>query len=253
MANRAASRYWWDQDADNYQVEHGDFLGDCDLVWCPEGLREEDAGLLGDVDGKRILEVGCGAASGSRWLAAKGAQPVALDISAGMLHHAQAAASRTGVDVPLVQADAMALPFRNESFDIAFTAYGAVPFVDDSALVMQEVYRLLYPGGRWVFSVTHPLRWCYLDDPGADGLVAVYSYFDRTPYIEYTDNGVPTYVEHHRTIGDRIRELTGTGFILNDLVEPEWPAHLDRAWEQWSPLRGRITPGTAIFVATKPG
>src|SRR5687768_9206905 len=44
---RHASRQWWDSDADRYQAEHGGFLGDVDLVWCPEGLREADAGLLG--------------------------------------------------------------------------------------------------------------------------------------------------------------------------------------------------------------
>lgn len=41
-ANRMASRSWWDRDADSYQAEHGDFLGDVDFVWCPEGVREAD-------------------------------------------------------------------------------------------------------------------------------------------------------------------------------------------------------------------
>src|SRR4051812_13442153 len=59
--NRRASRHWWDDDADAYQGEHGEFLGDVDFVWCPEGLREADAHLLGEVAGTRILELGCGA------------------------------------------------------------------------------------------------------------------------------------------------------------------------------------------------
>jgi SAM-dependent methyltransferase len=155
---RQAARHWWDSDADNYQAEHGPFLGEVDLCWCPEGLREADAGLLGPVAGQRILEVGCGAAAGARWLATQGADVVALDLSAGMLRHGLTAAARTGVTVPLVQADAMALPFANAVFDVAFTAFGAVPFVDDSAAVMREVFRVLRPGGRWVFSVTHPMR-----------------------------------------------------------------------------------------------
>ena len=74
---------------------------------------------------------------------------------------------------------------------------------------MREVFRVLRPGGRWVFSVTHPMRWIFLDDPGEGGLVAVHSYFDRRPYVEYDETGAPTYVEHHRTLGDRIRELVG--------------------------------------------
>ncbi len=75
---------------------------------------------------------------------------------------------------------------------------------------------------------THRMRWIFLDDTGA-----------------------ATYVEHHRTLGDRIRELVGAGFVLTDLIEPEWPNGHEQIWGQWSPLRGRIFPGTAIFVCVK--
>ncbi|WP_449288868.1 class I SAM-dependent methyltransferase [Micromonospora zhanjiangensis] len=251
-AARRANRAWWDLDADDYQAEHGAFLGDVDLVWCPEGLREADAGLLGEVRGRRVLELGCGAAAAARWLATQGAEVVALDLSAGMLRHAASAAGSCGVRVPLVQADALALPFPAGAFDTVFTAFGAIPFVADSAAAMSEVHRVLRPGGRWVFSVTHPMRWVFLDDPGEAGLTAVHSYFDRRPYVEQDARGVPTYVEQHRTLGDRIRELVGAGFVLRDLLEPEWPDGHDGIWGQWSPLRGRLFPGTAIFVTTKP-
>lgn len=243
-----ANRQWWDGDADAYHAEHGDFLGDADFVWCPENLREKDAQLLGDVDGQDVLEVGCGAAMCSRWLATRGARVVAFDLSSGMLRHARGGAERTGVRVPLVQADAQHLPFRSASFDIAFTAFGAVAFVADSARVMREVARVLRPGGRWVFATTHPIRWAFPDDPGPGGLIASIPYFDRSAYAEYADDGTPTYVEHHRTLGDRVREIVAAGFRLVDLIEPEWPAGHAREWGQWSPLRGAILPGTAIYV-----
>ncbi len=248
-----ANRRWWDREADGYQAEHGDFLGDTGFVWCPEGLAEADARLLDDVRGRRVLEIGCGAAQCARWLTGQGAEVAGVDLSARQLGHARRLAARTGVAVPLVQADAAALPLAAESFDLACSAYGAVPFVADSAAVMREVARVLRPGGRWVFSVTHPVRWCFPDDPGPAGLVADSSYFDRQAYVERDESGTVTYAEHHRTVGDRVREIVAAGLRLVDLVEPEWPAALDRTWGGWSPLRGRVLPGTAIFVCAKPG
>ena len=243
-----ANRRWWDGDADNYHAEHGAFLGVADFVWCPEGLREADAHLLGEVAGRRILEVGAGSAMCSRWLATQGARPTAVDLSSGMLGHARAAAAATDIGVPLVQADAQHLPFREAAFDVAFTAFGAVPFVADSARVMREVARVLRPGRRWVFATSHPFRWVFPDDPGPLGLTATMSYFDRTPYVEFDQHGETTYVEHHRTLGDRVAEINAAGFRLVAVIEPEWPVELTQEWGQWSPLRGAILPGTAIYV-----
>ena len=252
----AASRAWWDADADDYQAEHGAFLGDDDFVWCPERLREQDARLLGppgSLRGARVLEVGCGAASCARWLAGEGARVVGLDLSAGMLRQARAADRRTGVPVPLVQADAGVLPFADGVFDAAFSAFGAVPFVADAGALMREVARVLRPGAPWVFAVNHPMRWAFPDDPGPDGLTVSQSYFDRTPYAEVDDNGHVTYVEHHRTLGDRVDDVVSAGLVLERLVEPEWPDDLDAEWGQWSPLRGTLFPGTAIFCCRCPG
>ncbi|WP_199257161.1 class I SAM-dependent methyltransferase [Tomitella fengzijianii] len=253
-----ASRLWWDADADDYHRTHAGFLGvdaeDGDFLWCPEGLREADAQLLGPASGlagMRILEVGCGSAPCARWLAAQGAEVVGLDLSMAMLRRG-ARAMAHGRPVPLIQAGAERLPVRSQSFDAVCSSFGAVPFVADSAGLMREAARALRPGGRWVFSVNHPMRWVFPDDPGPLGLTAAVPYFDRAPYVEVDDTGRPIYVEHHRTIGDRVREITAAGMVLEDIVEPEWPEHLEREWGQWSPLRGRIFPGTAIFCCRKP-
>jgi SAM-dependent methyltransferase len=249
----AANSAWWDADADDYHVEHGEFLGVADFVWCPEALREEDARLLGDVAGQDILEVGSGSAPCARWLAAQGARVTAFDLSAGMLRYAAAANEATGIDVPLVRANAERLPFATGSFDIACSAFGAVPFVADLPGTFREIARVLRPGGSWIFAVTHPMRWIFPDDPGPNGLRVTGSYFDRTPYVEVDADGHATYVEHHRTLGDFVRALAGAGLALVDLVEPEWPDDLTEVWGQWSPLRGELFPGTAIFVTRRAG
>ena len=247
-----ANRRWWDAESPQYYAEHGKFLGDAQFIWCPERLDESNAHLLGDVAGRRVLEVGCGAAQCSRWLQAQGAQVVASDLSLGMLRRSGLIDAESDRPIPLVQAEAAGLPFADGVFDLACSAYGAVPFVADSAAVMREVARVLRPGGRWVFSLSHPLRWALPDDPGPDGLVVRSSYFDRTPYVEQDDDGSALYVEHHRTLGDRVREIVAAGLVLDDLVEPQWPADHDDTWGGWSPLRGRLIPGTAIFSCHRP-
>ncbi|GAC69911.1 class I SAM-dependent methyltransferase [Gordonia soli] len=256
QVSETANRAWWDSDAAAYHDEHGDFLGadspGGDFVWCPEGLRESSAHLLGDVTDRDVLEIGCGSAPCSRWLIRQGARPVGLDLSRAMLARGVAAMSADGVRVPLVQAGAEHLPFADDSFDIACSAFGAVPFVADSARVMAEAARVVRPGGRWVFAVNHPIRWAFPDDPGPEGLIASIPYFNRTPYTEADEDGVLTYVEHHRTLGDRVREIRAAGLVLDDIVEPEWPEGFEREWGQWSPLRGSILPGTAIFCCSVP-
>ncbi len=250
-ASVRASRTWWDTEAEAYAAEHGRFLGDersgGALVWGPEGWTEAELGLLGPVAGRRVLEVGAGGAQGARWLAAQGARAVALDLSHAMLAHALGRSPA----VALVQADAARLPFADATFDLACSAYGAVPFVADAGAVFREVARVLRPGGRWVFSVTHPVRWAFPDSPGPEGLVADRPYFDRTPYVERDEDGTPSYVEHHRTMGDTVRALVAAGLRVVDLVEPEWPERNAETWGGWSPLRGRVLPGTAIWVCDR--
>ena len=263
-----ANRAWWDDEASEYLADHGAFLGADRFVWGPEGLTEDEAQLLGpigDLIGRRVLEIGCGAAQCSRWLATRGVQAVGIDLSIGMLNQTGPVAPGDTADLDdaadpdgasrtpgLVQADARRLPFADATFDHAFSAYGAVPFVADPEQIMSEVARVLRPGGRWVFSVTHPMRWAFPDDPSERGLTAVRSYFDTRPYIERDAAGRLSYAEHHRTLGERIRDIVRAGLELVDLIEPRWPAGHDRIWGGGSPLRGRLLPGTAIFVARKP-
>jgi len=247
-----AARGWWDANAAEYLAEHGTFLGPADFCWCPEGLREGDARLLGDVSGRRVLEVGAGAAQCSRWLVGQGARVVATDVSSGMLEAGRDLDARTGTTVPMVQADGRVLPFADDSVDLAFTAFGALPFVPDPAAVHREVARVLRPGGLWVFAVTHPIRWAFPDDPSERGLTAIRSYFDRTPYVETGPAGTVEYAEYHRTLGDHVADLNAAGLHLERLVEPTWPEGHERTWGGWGPVRGRYLPGTVIFVCRAP-
>ena len=248
--SRRANGPDWDRYADEYQATHGEFLGDVGFVWGPEGLTEERAGALGDLAGKDVLEVGSGAGQCSRWVCAQGGRALGLDLSHRQLQHSRRIDEATGVRVPSVRGTATALPFGDDTFDVVFSSFGALQFVADIDVALAETARVLRPQGRFAFSITHPTRWMFPDDPGPDGLTATQSYWDRTPYVEVDDTtGEVAYVEHHRTLGDWVALLAGTGFVLERLLEPEWPAGHERVWGGWSRTRGVLTPGTAIFSA----
>jgi len=252
--SRRANGPDWDRYADEYQATHGAFLGDVGFVWGPEGTTEEQVGVLGPLAGRRVLEVGSGAGQCSRWVRAQGGDGFGLDLSLRQLQHSRRIDEDTGVSVPSVLGTATALPFPDRSFDVVFSSFGALQFVSDIGVAVAEVARVLRPGGRFAFSVTHPTRWSFPDDPGEGGLTATQSYWDRSPYVEIDDStGQVAYVEHHRTLGDWVGLLAGHGFVITDLLEPEWPEDHDRVWGGWSRLRGRLTPGSAVFGATLAG
>ncbi|MCY7395598.1 MAG: class I SAM-dependent methyltransferase, partial [Nocardioides sp.] len=222
--SRRANGPDWDRYADEYQSTHGEFLGDLGFLWGPEGLREEEAGILGDVADRDVLEVGSGAGQCSRWVRQRGGRGIGLDLSLRQLQHSRRIDEHTGVAVPSVLGTATALPFADASFDVVFCSFGALQFVRDIEVAVTEAARVLRPGGRFAFSITHPTRWMFPDDPGTAGLVAGQSYWDRTPYVEMDDEtGVVAYVEHHRTLGDWVALLSGAGFRIPTLLEPEWP------------------------------
>lgn len=243
-----ANRGDWDAEADAYQEEHGEFLRDVGFIWCPEGLDEAQARLLGDVSGRRVLEVGCGAGQCARWLTAEGAEAIGFDLSLRQLQHSRRIDDATSVAVPVVCASASRMPFADDSFDLACSAFGALPFVVDIATVLAEVVRVVRPGGSFAFSVVHPVRRMFPDDPTTHGLTVVRPYFDRTAYVEVDDDGDVTYAEPHHTLGDWVGAITSAGLTLEALHEPEWPPAHGRVWGGWGPERGAFLPGTVVFV-----
>lgn len=194
-----ANQSFWDNDAAAYHAAHPEYLSS--FYWCPEMLHEADAHLLGDaafLASARVLEIGCGSAPCTAWLQDRAGFATGFDVSRGMLSHAPSG-------LPLVQADTLALPYADESFDIAFFAFGAFPFIADLDAALTEVRRVLRLGGRLVISATHPMRWIFPDDPL--NLTAELSYFDRA-YLEHDADGNLSYAEFHRTLGDWVRALT---------------------------------------------
>src|SRR3990170_4209606 len=109
--SRQANGPDWDRYADEYQATHGPFLGDVGFVWGPEGVTEADAGALGAVRDRDVLEVGSGAGQCSRWVISEGGRAIGLDLSHRQLQHSRRIDHETGVPVPAVLGTATDLPF----------------------------------------------------------------------------------------------------------------------------------------------
>ena len=214
------NRRAWDVDSDEYQREHGHALGgESALAWGLWRLPEHELRVLGSVRGRRVLELGCGAAQWSIALAGKRARPVAMDNSLKQLGHAKDQAGSAGVRLPLVNAAAELLPFKNESFDIVFCDYGGMSFADPQ-LTVPEAARVLRPDGLLAFSTTTPfLVACWPD--GAEEVTTAL----RVPYFGMSRArwSADDTVDFQLPYGEWIRLFRRSGFAIEDLIEIEPP------------------------------
>ncbi len=175
--------------------------------------------MLPDVAGKDVVELGCGTAYISAWLARLGARPVGVDLTPAQLATAREMQSRHGLEFPLVEASAEDVPLPAASFDLAVSEYGASIWADPYRWI-PEAARLLRPGGELVFLVNGTfsvLCWPDAEAPPTEALEHPYFGMHRT---EWPDDGS---VEFHLGYGDWIRLLRRHGFEVLDLVEVRAP------------------------------
>ena len=135
-------------------------------------MPESSLGTLGDVDGLDVVELGCGTAYVSAWLARRGARPVGVDVTPAQLATARRCQAEFGIDFPLVEASAEDVPLPSESFDLAVSEYGASIWCDPH-LWIPEAHRLLRPGGRlWFLRNSTLAILCAPDDDGKPSEIA---------------------------------------------------------------------------------
>jgi SAM-dependent methyltransferase len=174
---------------------------------------ERELRLLGDLRGKRVLDLGCGTGSAAIAFAHQGAMVIALDASETRLAHARERAEREEVKVEWRKGDLADLAFlRAESIDAAFSA-GSVSEVDDAPRLFRQVQRVLKPNGPFVFSYEHPMSLCI----GPAGTVER-SYFEPGP-IDVERDGESVRI-HVRDIGEVFTELGRAGFRVDTVLEP---------------------------------
>jgi SAM-dependent methyltransferase len=192
----------------------------------PEGPTEEELRLLGDVSGKRVLDLGCGDGQAAVAFTLRGATTIAVDASVRMLDRARTLAESAAVRVEWHQGDVADLAFlRAESIDLVFSAY-SLGEVGDLHRVLRQVHRVLKNRGAFVFSYEHPISLCVGREPPDTpstpiSRVVRMSYFtDDTVTIER--NGEPIRL-HVRTVSEVFRALSRGGFRVEVLAEPRPP------------------------------
>jgi SAM-dependent methyltransferase len=243
--NRAA----WNADADAYQAESGPQLeASGGMAWGVWQIPEADLHVLGEVAGRDILELGCGAAQWSIALARAGARPVGLDLSDRQLEHARRLMAAAGVSFPLIHASAEAVPLPDAGFDIVFCDHGAMTFADPY-LTVPEAARLLRPGGLFAFShgsAILDLCWPADAERAGDRLVNDYFGLHRLTF--------PDEISFQLPYGEWIRLFRATGLEILDLIEPR-PApdatssYRDGQERDWS----RRWPAESIWRLRKTG
>jgi SAM-dependent methyltransferase len=212
----AKNRIGWTQsNADYTDGQARERWAKDEIDWGVWSLPESDVNVIGEVDGLDVVELGCGTAYFSAWLAKRGARPVGVDITPAQLETARRLQEETGLRFPLIEADAGVTGLPDASFDLVLSEYGASIWVDPYRWI-PEAARLLRPGGRLVFLRNSTLAvLCYPEDenaPASDRLQRPQRGLHR---LEWENEGVEFHLGH----GDWIDLLHANGFELERLVE----------------------------------
>lgn len=249
----AINRAHWDAISDEYQATNAPQLNLKELAWGTFAVPEDELHVLGEVAGRDVLEFGCGAAQWSIFLAKRGARPVGFDLSGTQLSHARRLMGELGAHVPVIQASALAVPFRDESFDIVFCDHGAMSFADPY-LTVPEASRMLRPGGVFAFSMTAPLLDICTDPDTGELDERLYQDYFGMRRFEYSGWGPGVHVEYQLPYGEWIRLFRLSGLAVESLIELRPPEGATSTYRSQAELAWmRRWPGEHIWKLRKEG
>ena len=202
--------------------------------------------LIGEVNGARSLDIGCGSGTYSTWLAERGARVVGVDLSSTMISLARARARERGIELELCVADiSKPLPFGEAEFDLIFTAT-ALHYVENLGNALKEIAKAMKPGAQLVASALHPMSTSRFPVNRASQFDALDSWESRhgweaqyfgsparvieTPWLGFGDvsSEGQRITCHHHTTADYFGAIRSAGLTVTDLIEPQPPAEFAR-------------------------
>ena len=212
------------------------------------------------IDGKQVIDLGCGEGSNTRRFAQLGGVMTGIDLSPEMIKRARQSEEEEPLGITYEIGSFSELsPFSDEQFDCALSTMALMDGPDLPA-ALSAAFRVLRPGGTLCFSILHPcfitsaIRWL-TDEDGAYVGLRVGRYFERTPFVEYWRFGRRPHMKElqaygepfavprfPRTLSDYVNAVSEAGFRLVKIEEPRPSEEMAREhqwlnrWYQHAPL-----------------
>jgi SAM-dependent methyltransferase len=221
------------------------------ITWGVWSTPEDEIRVLPDVDGKDVIELGCGTAYFGAWLKKRGARRVVgVDVTPAQLETARRMDAEFRLGLELIEANAEDVPLPDEQFDLALSEFGASLWCDPRKWI-PEAARLLRIGGDLVFMRDTPLNFlCSAGSGPVDHLVRPQRDFMRMDWPAEGDDSAA--VEFHTSHGELLRILRGAGFEVLDLIERGAPPDaVDHRYYTSSAEWSKNWPSEEIWRARK--
>ena len=245
------NRQSWNTISRAYQEQYQ--ISTDSLVYGPRCPDEAELQLLGDVEGLRVIVVGCGGGQDCIVLAKQGARVIGIDLSDKQIEYGRRLAEREGAQVTLLQGNAEELiGIEDESQDLA-VSLNALSYVERIDRAFTETFRVLRSGSPFVFSVHHPF-FASLEGGPPYGVVNSYWQNEQDWQWDFPEKSVSARLRSwHRPVSEWFSLLTDAGFRVERLLEPPPIDKGPTAWDKGYNLeKMRLIPATLIVKAVKP-
>ena len=176
---------------------------------------------LGDVEGRRVLDIGCGEGRFCRLLAGLGAEVTGIDLTEGLMVRARALSEGVGTYLAGNAHDLAGV--EDESFDLA-VSYIVMVDLFKYREAIRSAFRVLRPAGRFIVCNIHPMRMAKTNGWIRQGnrklFYAVDDYTLEGPRVEEVSWTGGAFTSMHRTLSSYITAFLESGFVLEGLQEP---------------------------------